>query len=101
MIEFPVEVSEDFKDFIHEILQPDPTRRIGNLRDGPFDIKRHKWFKKVPWGSLLAQRVKAPYIPKIDEGCDTKNFRRFDSGFSLVTDGKNLFESEFSKFPRM
>ena len=98
-INFPEDVSDDFRAFIHEILQPDPTKRLGNLKDGAFDIKRHPLFKHVTWRSLLKQKIKAPYVPSLEHKGDTKNFKDFKNNPLKTADIDRHYE-RFSIFPR-
>ena len=44
-IEYPRYFDRYAKDLIKSLLQPDITKRFGNLKSGVEDIKRHKWFQ--------------------------------------------------------
>ena len=37
------------QDLIKKLLVIDRTKRIGNLKAGADDVKKHKWFKGVDW----------------------------------------------------
>lgn len=37
------------------------------MKGGSYDIKKHRFFKDVPFEQILKESLKAPYIPKIDE----------------------------------
>lgn len=43
-IEFPRYFDKHAKDLIRSLLQPDITKRLGALKGGVEDVKRHKWF---------------------------------------------------------
>jgi hypothetical protein len=43
-IEFPRYFDKNAKDLIKGLLQPDITKRLGGLKNGVEDVKRHKWF---------------------------------------------------------
>lgn len=96
--EFPEDVSENFRDLIHQLLEQNPTKRLGNLKDAGFGIKHHKFFGPVPWSNLLRQRIKAPYKPTIDSNSDTSNFRIFDNE-PLKTSAQDLHSASFANFP--
>jgi hypothetical protein len=44
-IEFPRHVSKTARDLISKLLQADLSRRLGNLRGGSADIRKHPFFK--------------------------------------------------------
>ena len=43
-VEYPSYFNRHVKDLISRLLTPDITARLGNLKNGVEDIKRHKWF---------------------------------------------------------
>jgi serine/threonine protein kinase len=45
------------KDMIKRLLSDDRTKRLGNLKAGADDVKKHKWFNGVDWEMLLARRI--------------------------------------------
>lgn len=66
---------EPAKDLIKRLLEPDPTKRFGCLKNGAMDIKRHEWFKKIDWISLESKDVPdIPWKPTITSEVDTSNF---------------------------
>lgn len=76
-IEFPSHVSSRAKDLIKKLLTSDLTRRLGNLRNGARDIKRHPWFRGVDWTALQERRVKAPMVPRAQADDDTSYFDEY------------------------
>jgi len=46
-------------------LQTDLSKRYGNLKGGVNDIKDHRFFKGFNWETLLAKKIKPPYIPPL------------------------------------
>ena len=53
-IEFPRHVSKTARDLISKLLQSDLSRRLGNLRGGSADIRKHPFFKVSTGVSFLA-----------------------------------------------
>ena len=39
------------------LLTADLSRRLGNLRGGVADIKRHPWFEGVSWGAVARREI--------------------------------------------
>jgi serine/threonine protein kinase len=46
------------KDLLKRLLVSDRTKRLGNLKGGSEDVKRHKWFRGVDWVGLLEKNVR-------------------------------------------
>jgi protein kinase A len=40
-------------------LLQDLSKRFGNLREGPSDVKKHRFFQGVDWGQLAARKFVA------------------------------------------
>jgi len=43
------------------------SKRYGNLKDGPDDVRNHRWFIDTSFNDLLNRLIKAPYIPIVDK----------------------------------
>ncbi len=69
ILERKIQFSSDFDDksrsLIKHLLEPDLSKRYGNLKSGVNDIKNHPFFKSMNWDKLLRQEIEAPFIPKI------------------------------------
>lgn len=46
------------KDLIKKLLIADRTKRLGNMRQGADDVKRHRWFKLVEWPLVIQFELK-------------------------------------------
>ncbi|KAL8616216.1 hypothetical protein ACOMHN_058333 [Nucella lapillus] len=79
-VEWPKFIDLVAKDLIKKLLVQDRTRRLGNMKNGADDIKRHKWFKSVDWDSVMAKKVQAPIVPKVSHAGDTSNFETYEEG---------------------
>jgi cGMP-dependent protein kinase len=67
------------------------TQRLGNLKNGARDVKRHPYFAGYDWNALVNKEVEAPWIPPIDDAYDASNFRKQNQDFELSiedNDGK-------------
>eukprot|EP00743_Colponemidia_sp_Colp-15_P007738 GILK01008380.1.p1 GENE.GILK01008380.1~~GILK01008380.1.p1 ORF type:complete len:843 (-),score=95.85 GILK01008380.1:168-2696(-) len=72
---FPPTVADPvIRDLVQRLLHPDPSRRLGCLKGGAEDVKRHPWFRSLDWQELVQQRLPAPYRPMIKDPLDTSNF---------------------------
>jgi hypothetical protein len=50
---------------IKRLLEKDVTKRYGNMKNGIYDIKGHRFFNDVNWSSLLNKEEKPHYVPEI------------------------------------
>ena len=76
-MDYPRHFDANAKDLIRKLLQPDRTKRLGNLRGGADDIRKHKWFKGLDWESVLRCEVNPPILPDVRHSTDTRNFDQF------------------------
>ncbi|CAG8722388.1 31105_t:CDS:2, partial [Racocetra persica] len=76
-IQFPSHVDANAKDLVKRLLTSDRTKRLGNLRGGSEDVRKHKWFRGVDWQGLYERRVQAPIVPPYQHPGDTSNFEKY------------------------
>ncbi|GLG97825.1 cAMP-dependent protein kinase catalytic subunit 1 [Gryllus bimaculatus] len=89
--------SPDIKDMIAHLLTVDLSRRYGNLRGGPDDIKQHKWFRTLDFLSIVNRKVEPPFVPKTKSPTDTSNFENYEELPIEVASVEQL-PKEFSEF---
>ena len=53
------------------LLNADLTKRIGCLKNGPADIRKHKWFRGMDWSSLRQKKIPPPILPEVSHPADT------------------------------
>lgn len=96
-IEYPRHFDPHAKDLIKKLLQPDRSKRVGNLKNGADDVKKHKWFKGLDWDALIRKHTAAPIVPEVHSPGDTRNFDKYpesaDDGSAQQLDArsKDLF----------
>jgi serine/threonine protein kinase len=49
----------------HELLNRDPTRRLGSGKEDAEEIKRHPFFRDVNFDDVVHKRIPPPYFPTI------------------------------------
>ena len=59
-------------------LQVNPEKRLGCGPGGIEEIKNHRWFQRIDWAMLIARRLPAPIVPRLQNLLDTSNFDNFD-----------------------
>lgn len=65
------------RDLIKKLLVVDRTRRLGNMKNGADDVKRHRWFRSIDWDAVPQRRLKPPIVPKVSNDGDTSNFEAY------------------------
>lgn len=57
-----IEMSEEFKDFITQLLHKNPRKRLGHR--GKKEVMAHPWFDDIDWKKIYKKEVKPPYFPE-------------------------------------
>ena len=79
-VNYPKHFGSDAVDIIKSFLHAKPTKRIGIIKGGIDNIKRHKWFNDFEWDLLFKSSMKAPIIPTIKNNLDRSNFESGNNG---------------------
>jgi protein kinase X len=95
-IEWPKHLDPVAKDLIKKLLVQDRTKRLGNMKSGAEDIKRHRWFKGVDWHDVLKRKLTPPIVPKIMYDGDASNFDDYPE--SDWKSARNLEDAELKLF---
>jgi len=96
-VTFPTFFSKEAVSLIKKLLQTKATKRLGCLKGGAKQIKKHAWFKNFDWDALVSKRVQPPIIPKIKGNLDLSNFDSYPEDDQIepyIDDGSN-WDSEF------
>ncbi|MBN3280715.1 PRKX kinase, partial [Polyodon spathula] len=65
------------RDLIKKFLVVERTRRLGNMKNGADDVKKHRWFKHIDWDAVPQRKLKPPVVPKVSHEGDTSNFEAY------------------------
>jgi len=76
-IEWPRHIDPIAKDLLKKLLVQDRVKRLGNMKNGADDVKKHRWFKGVDWDGVAKKKAKPPIIPRIVHEGDTSNFDEY------------------------
>ena len=83
-LEFPRHFETHARDLIRKLLTADRTKRIGNLKNGAEDIKKHKWYRGLNWAALYNKQMEPPakeelhYRPLMESTTSTAHFELID-----------------------
>ncbi|XP_050045099.1 cAMP-dependent protein kinase catalytic subunit 3 isoform X2 [Dermacentor andersoni] len=75
-VEWPRHIDPVAKDLIKKLLVNDRTKRLGSMKNGAEDVKRHRWFKGTNWEDVLEKKLKPPIVPRVAHDGDTRYFDR-------------------------
>ena len=103
ILEGKIKFSSDFDDksrsLIKHLLEPDLSKRYGNLKNGVKDIKNHPFFKSMNWDKLLRQEIEAPFIPKVKDDNELKYFNIYpdsDDNAEALNKDNDIFNDWFN-----
>lgn len=67
-IKFPAGgcITEEAKDFIFQLLQRDPSKRLG-FNGGVAQVKAHAFFKDLNWDVVYKKQMQLPFVPEVEE----------------------------------
>lgn len=65
------------KDLVKKLLVQDRTKRLGSMKSGAEDVKRHKWFKHINWEEVALKKLKPPIVPILAHEGDTSCFDEY------------------------
>ena len=98
-IKFSSDFDDNSKSLIKHLLQPDLSKRYGNLKNGVDDIKNHSFFKSMNWNKLLRQEIAAPFVPKIKGDNELKYYNVYpdsDDNAEAYNKEKDPFKEWFN-----
>lgn len=90
----------DVVDLLSRLITADLSSRLGNLVNGPADIRDHPWFSEVVWTKLLAKDIETPYEPPITAGVgDSSLFDHYpEEQHDYGSNDEDLYADLFKEF---
>lgn len=68
------DLSSDAYKLVEALLVTEPSERLGCMKLGVAEIKRHPFFGKTNWQRLEKKLTQAPYIPTVEDPFDVSNY---------------------------
>lgn len=96
-LNFPKWVDTRGMDLVRGLLQVDHTKRIGALKRGVQDIRKHKFYAGVDWEVLFSRKIPAPIPVRVSNAGDSRYFDRYPESDNtaakpLTADEQALFK---------
>ncbi|CUI14519.1 protein kinase, putative [Bodo saltans] len=97
-LQFPKWIDPRAKDLVKGLLTLDHTKRLGSLKRGVQDIKKHKYYAGIDWDVLLSKKVPAPIPVRAGKEGDSRYFDRYPESphnplKPLTTTQQDLFKT--------
>eukprot|EP01105_Mastigella_eilhardi_P013559 TRINITY_DN308_c0_g1_i5.p1 TRINITY_DN308_c0_g1~~TRINITY_DN308_c0_g1_i5.p1 ORF type:complete len:1333 (+),score=319.09 TRINITY_DN308_c0_g1_i5:117-4001(+) len=71
-IEWDERIKPDARDLIDKLLRSNPEKRLGH--HGAAEVKRHPYFRKIKWATLLQESRQTLFVPSVESIEDTSYF---------------------------
>ncbi|NXY75929.1 KGP2 kinase, partial [Glareola pratincola] len=73
-LDFPKIITRRPEDLIRRLCRQNPTERLGNLRNGINDIKKHRWLSGFNWDGLKGRKLTSPLKRELSGPTDYSYF---------------------------
>ena len=73
-VKFPRYFTPEARDLIRGLLRNKPVKRLGILKGGADNIRKHGWFYAFSWDKLNKTELKAPIVNNVRSKTDLSNF---------------------------
>lgn len=97
-LNFPTTTKRACNDLIARMLNRRAPFRLGCLKNGADDIRKHKWFDKIVFPAIVKKEYNAPWVPKPKDSFDTANFEDWSHLETEIDAHKKLTLQEQAKF---
>jgi len=86
-------------DLVRRLLIKSQTKRLGCLKGGADDVKRHPWFKDLSFEGIMDGTAQPPIVPSMKDDLDISNFYPIDSDNRIIsyTRTGKPYEKEWEK----
>lgn len=89
-VTYPPTFDRASRDFVSRLLEHNPVKRLGCLRQGAEDVKMHQFFSEIKdWGLVENKALKPPFVPDLDAN---------DAGDSSYFDTVNITKQKIGSF---
>merc|ERR1719493_220464 len=96
-IKFPRYFTTEAKELIKSLLRAKATKRLGVIRGGAANIRKHPWFNGFSWDGLTSFSLTPPIVPTVRGIDDISNFDQAedDNEELVAVDPNEDFDHDF------
>ncbi|NXI88621.1 KGP2 kinase, partial [Rhipidura dahli] len=94
-LDFPKVITRRPEDLIRRLCRQNPTERLGNLRNGINDIKKHRWLSGFNWESLKVRKLTSPLKRELSGPTDYSYFDSYPPEVGSPPDELSGWDKDF------
>ncbi|NXC33246.1 KGP2 kinase, partial [Campylorhamphus procurvoides] len=94
-LDFPKTITRRPEDLIRRLCRQNPTERLGNLRNGINDIKKHRWLSGFNWDSLKVRKLTSPLKRELSGPTDYSYFDSYPPEEGTPPDELSGWDKDF------
>ncbi|XP_067871204.1 cGMP-dependent protein kinase 2 [Heterodontus francisci] len=94
-MDFPKKITKRPEDMIRRLCKQNPTERLGNLKNGINDIKKHRWFSGFNWEGLKARTLSSPLKRELKGPADYRYFDTYPPDKDIPPDELSGWDKDF------
>ncbi|XP_035405546.1 cGMP-dependent protein kinase 2 isoform X4 [Cygnus atratus] len=94
-LDFPKIITRRPEDLIRRLCRQNPTERLGNLRNGINDIKKHRWLNGFNWDGLKVRKLTSPLKRELSGPTDYSYFDSYPPEEGIPPDELSGWDKDF------
>ncbi|KAM7415612.1 hypothetical protein PAMA_017912 [Pampus argenteus] len=94
-MDFPKKITKRPDDLIRKLCRRNPSERLGNLKNGITDIKKHRWFNGFNWEGLKARTLPSPLKRELTGPADHSYFDSYPPDEDTPPDELSGWDMDF------
>ncbi|KAF1466991.1 cGMP-dependent protein kinase 2, partial [Megadyptes antipodes antipodes] len=94
-LDFPKIITRRPEDLIRRLCRQNPTERLGNLRNGINDIKKHRWLSSFNWDGLKVRKLTSPLKRELSGPTDYSYFDSYPPQEGIPPDELSGWDKDF------
>ncbi|MXQ87970.1 hypothetical protein E5288_WYG022504 [Bos mutus] len=94
-MDFPRKITRRPEDLIRRLCRQNPTERLGNLKNGINDIKKHRWLNGFNWEGLKARNLPSPLQRELSGPTDHSYFDKYPPERGVPPDELSGWDKDF------
>ncbi|XP_066510750.1 cGMP-dependent protein kinase 2-like [Hoplias malabaricus] len=94
-MDFPKKISKRPGDLIRRLCKQNPSERLGNMKNGITDIKKHRWFTGFSWTGLKARTLSSPLKREVKGPTDHSHFDNYPPEDEIPPDELSGWDEDF------